>query len=71
MTTNNSRLDRKLRIQRFRQLAQQHTGLVIASQLAAKQATDRLAIEPHDRDSPSERKRLLIESRRAHSRRKR
>jgi hypothetical protein len=71
MTTNDFQRDRQLRIQRFRQLAQQHTGLVIASQLAAEQASERVATEPHDRTSPSERKRILIESRRAHLRRKR
>jgi hypothetical protein len=40
MTTNDFEADRQLKVQRFHELAQRHTGLVIASQLAAKQASE-------------------------------
>ena len=52
--------ERQLKLQRFRQLAAQHAGLVIASQLA------QLTAETRNSTNPSERKELLKGSRRAH-----
>jgi hypothetical protein len=66
MTTNDFEADRQLKVQRFHELAQRHTGLVIASQLAAKQASEQLTTETDRLTCPSERKRLLKKDRRAY-----
>jgi hypothetical protein len=59
--------ERQLKLQRFRQLAESHAGLVIASQLAAKP----LAAESRDPTDSPERQELPKGSRRAYPLRQR
>jgi hypothetical protein len=61
MNANDFQTERQLKVQRFHQLAEQHVGLVIASQLAAEQAST----ETRNTASPSERRQVSERKRRA------
>jgi hypothetical protein len=67
MNANDFQTERQLKVQRFHQLAEQHVGLVIASQLAAEQALAQFAgsTETRNEASPSERRQVAERKRRA------
>jgi hypothetical protein len=67
MNANDFQTERQLKVQRFHQLAEQHVGLIIASQLAAEQALAQFAgsTETRNAASPSERRQLAERKRRA------
>ena len=67
MNAHDFQTERQLKVQRFHQLAEQHVGLVIASQLAAEQALAQFAgsTETRNTASPSERRQVTERKRRA------
>jgi hypothetical protein len=67
MNANDFQTERQLKVQRFHQLAEQHIGLVIASQLAAEQALAQFAgsTETRNTASPSEPRQVSERKRRA------
>jgi hypothetical protein len=67
MNAHDFQTERELKLQRFHQLAEQHVGLVIASQLAAEQALAQFAgtTETRNTAGPSERRQVTERKRRA------